>query len=137
MAQVRTLHNQAILGKGPAQCLLQDLSWCQALHAPPRRGWLKQATQACFIPGSQSLECQCSTCKGHRARLENAEKMLTCLTCTNLLQDLSGRRVRHCNAEKKLAEWAAEARERELEKIALKHQKEQERAAALEKRAQV
>ncbi len=64
--------------------------------------------------------------------------MLACLSGTsNLLQDLSGQRVRHSNAEKKLAEWAAEARERELEKIALKHQKEQERAAALEIRAQV
>ena len=71
-------------------------------------------------------------------RLIFAKKMLACLSSTsNLLQDLSGRRVRHSNAEKKLAEWAAEARERELEKIALKHQKEQERAAALEKRAQV
>lgn len=33
-------------------------------------------------------------------------------------RDMSGRRLRHVNAEKKLEEWRAEAEERELEKIA-------------------
>lgn len=41
------------------------------------------------------------------------------------------------NAEKKLAEWAAEARERELEKVGLKHIRAQEKAALREARAQV
>lgn len=35
------------------------------------------------------------------------------------------------------AEWAAEARERELEKIALKHIRDQDKAAAREARMQV
>lgn len=52
-------------------------------------------------------------------------------------RDLSGRRLRQANAEKRLAEWAAEARERELEKIALKHVKEQQKATKKEQRAQV
>ena len=52
-------------------------------------------------------------------------------------RDLSGRRLRQANAEKRLAEWAAEARDRELEKIALKHVKEQQKATQKEQRAQV
>ena len=52
-------------------------------------------------------------------------------------RDLSGRRLRQANAEKRLAEWAAEARERELEKLALKHVKEQQKATQKEERAQV
>jgi len=52
-------------------------------------------------------------------------------------RDLSGRRLRQANAEKRLAEWAAEARERELEKIALKHVEEQQKATKKEQRAQV
>jgi hypothetical protein len=52
-------------------------------------------------------------------------------------RDLSGRRLRHVNADKKLAEWAAEARERELEKLGLKHIKAQEKAAQREARQQV
>ena len=51
-------------------------------------------------------------------------------------RDLSGRRLRQANAEKRLAEWAAEAKERELEKIALKHLKEQQKATQKEERAQ-
>ena len=52
-------------------------------------------------------------------------------------RDLSGRRLRQANAEKRLAEWAAEARERELEKVALKHVKDQQKATQKEERAQV
>ena len=52
-------------------------------------------------------------------------------------RDLSGRRLRQANAEKRLAEWAAEAKERELEKVALKHLKEQQKATQREERAQV
>lgn len=52
-------------------------------------------------------------------------------------RDLSGRRLRQAHAEKRLAEWAAEAKERELEKIALKHLKEQQKATQKEERAQV
>jgi len=44
-------------------------------------------------------------------------------------RDLSGRRMRHVNADKKLIEWAAQARERELEKVAAKHIRDEERAA--------
>lgn len=51
-------------------------------------------------------------------------------------RDLSGRRLRQANAEKRLAEWAAEAKERELEKIALKHLKEQQKTTQKEERAQ-
>lgn len=39
-------------------------------------------------------------------------------------RDLSGRRVRHANAEKKLAEYQSQSKERELEKVALQHIKE-------------
>ena len=42
-------------------------------------------------------------------------------------RDLSGRRLRHVNADKKLADWAAEAKERQLEKLAMKHLRNQER----------
>ncbi|BDA45337.1 probable polyubiquitin (Fragment) at N-terminal half [Coccomyxa sp. Obi] len=52
-------------------------------------------------------------------------------------RDLSGRRLRHVNAEQKLAEWAAQAKERELEKVGLKHIRAQEKAAQREARAQV
>ncbi|KAK9901378.1 hypothetical protein WJX75_009335 [Coccomyxa subellipsoidea] len=52
-------------------------------------------------------------------------------------RDLSGRRLRHVNAEQKLAEWAAGAKERELEKVGLKHIRAQEKAALREARAQV
>lgn len=52
-------------------------------------------------------------------------------------RDLSGRRLRHVNADQKLAEWQAEARERELEKVGLKHIKAQEKAAQREARQQV
>ena len=51
-------------------------------------------------------------------------------------RDLSGRRLRQANAEKRLAEWAAEAKERELEKVALKHLKQQQKATQKEERAQ-
>ena len=47
-------------------------------------------------------------------------------------RDLSGRRLRHVNADAKLAEWAAGARERELEKVGLKHIREAEKTAARE-----
>ena len=52
-------------------------------------------------------------------------------------RDLSGRRMRHVNADKKLAEWAAQARERELEKVAAKLVRDQERAALQEAEQQV
>ena len=52
-------------------------------------------------------------------------------------RDLSGRRMRHVNADAKLAEWAAGARERELEKLGLKHTREQERLAQREAAQQV
>ncbi len=41
------------------------------------------------------------------------------------------------NADKKLAEWAAQARERELEKVAAKHIRDEERAARQEAEQQV
>eukprot|EP01018_Ginkgo_biloba_P038517 Gb_36869 [translate_table: standard] len=40
-------------------------------------------------------------------------------------RDMSGRRLRHVNAEKKLEEWKAEAEERQLEKIAEAYLKKQ------------
>ncbi len=52
-------------------------------------------------------------------------------------RDLSGRRMRHVNADKKLAEWAAQAKERELEKDAAKRLRDQERAARQEVEQQV
>ncbi|KAF8064496.1 SDE2 [Scenedesmus sp. PABB004] len=42
-------------------------------------------------------------------------------------RDLSGRRIRHVEAEKRLHAWQAEAKERELEKLAMKHMKEMAR----------
>lgn len=44
-------------------------------------------------------------------------------------RDLSGRRLRHVEAEQKMAQWAADAKQRELETLALSHLKEQEREA--------
>mmetsp|Transcript_13135 Transcript_13135/g.39736 ORF Transcript_13135/g.39736 Transcript_13135/m.39736 type:complete len:413 (-) Transcript_13135:241-1479(-) len=52
-------------------------------------------------------------------------------------RDLSGRRLRHVNADKKLREWAAGAKERELEKIALQHIKAETKAAERAARAEV
>ncbi|GLJ42749.1 hypothetical protein SUGI_0886370 [Cryptomeria japonica] len=40
-------------------------------------------------------------------------------------RDMSGRRLRHVNAEKKLEEWKAEAQERQLEKVAEEYLKKQ------------
>ncbi|GFR47171.1 hypothetical protein Agub_g8864 [Astrephomene gubernaculifera] len=58
-------------------------------------------------------------------------------TNDDAMRDLQGRRVRHSNAEKKLKEWEAKAKERELEKIALQHIKEQERQARREQEQKV
>lgn len=48
-------------------------------------------------------------------------------------RDLSGRRIRHVEAEKKLKEWEKDAKERELEQLALKHMKEMARQAKRER----
>mmetsp|Transcript_16563 Transcript_16563/g.41350 ORF Transcript_16563/g.41350 Transcript_16563/m.41350 type:complete len:240 (-) Transcript_16563:284-1003(-) len=40
------------------------------------------------------------------------------------MRDLQGRRLRHQFSEQKLAEWKAQAKERELEKIAMQHMKD-------------
>lgn len=42
-------------------------------------------------------------------------------------RDLSGRRIRHVEAEQKLAEWQQGKEQRDLEKLALKHVKKMER----------
>ena len=42
-------------------------------------------------------------------------------------RDLQGRRLRHNTAAQKLEEWQAEAEERELEKVALRHLKQVEK----------
>lgn len=52
-------------------------------------------------------------------------------------RDLLGRRLRHVHADEKLAEWHAEAKTRELEKAALKQQKEEEKKARREQAVQV
>ncbi|KAK9830838.1 hypothetical protein WJX74_009412 [Apatococcus lobatus] len=52
-------------------------------------------------------------------------------------RDLNGRRLRHVNADRKLADWAAEAKERQLEKLAMKHLREQERERNKAEKAQV
>eukprot|EP00873_Tetraselmis_striata_P018052 jgi/Tetstr1/438316/TSEL_026883.t1 len=46
-------------------------------------------------------------------------------------RDLSGRRVRHQEAEKKMAEWMADHKQRELEKVAQQHIKKQLREEKL------
>lgn len=45
-------------------------------------------------------------------------------------RDMSGRRLRHVNAEKKLEEWRAEAEERKLEKMADEFLKKNAKEAA-------
>lgn len=52
-------------------------------------------------------------------------------------RDLSGRRLRQSNAEKKLQEWKAEAAERELEKVALQHIKSLAKAQRAEEERKV
>lgn len=49
----------------------------------------------------------------------------------------AGRRIRHKTAQQKLADWQAEAKERELEKVAMKHLKEAARKQRQEEREQV
>lgn len=71
-----------------------------------------------------------ATFLGHAGRAALTDNFDAC-------RDLSGRRLRHVNADKKLAEWAAQAKERELEKVAAKHIRDQERAAQQEAEQQV
>lgn len=52
-------------------------------------------------------------------------------------RDLSGRRVRQVEAEKKLKQWEQDAKERELEKLALKHMKDMARQAKKDRDFQV
>lgn len=52
-------------------------------------------------------------------------------------RDLSGRRVRHTTIENKLRDWKAGAHERELEKLAEQHIKEQARQQRREQAEQV
>ncbi len=49
-------------------------------------------------------------------------------------RDLSGRRLRHVNATKKMEEWSQKANDRELEKIALRHVTQRAREQRQEKR---
>jgi hypothetical protein len=58
-------------------------------------------------------------------------------TNDDAMRDLQGRRMRHMNAEKKLKDWEAKAKERELEKIALQHIKQQERQTRREQEQKV
>jgi hypothetical protein len=60
-------------------------------------------------------------------------------TTTNFdaCRDLQGRRIRHQRTEQQLAEWKSQAKERELEKIALKHIKEQAKQQRREAREEV
>ncbi|KAK9819052.1 hypothetical protein WJX81_003363 [Elliptochloris bilobata] len=53
------------------------------------------------------------------------------------MRDLSGRRLRHVNADKKLQEWAAEARKRDAEEAERKRLRKLEKQAAREARKQV
>lgn len=52
-------------------------------------------------------------------------------------RDLSGRRLRHINADKKLEEWSRQAKERELEQVALKHLKEKAKEDQAAKKREV
>ena len=52
-------------------------------------------------------------------------------------RDLQGRRIRHTTAAAKLEEWQAEAQERELEKVALKHLKELEKEERKQEQVEV
>lgn len=56
---------------------------------------------------------------------------------TDACRDLSGRRLRHVNADEKLKEWAAGSKERELEKLALQHIKDEIKAAERAAKAEV
>lgn len=58
-------------------------------------------------------------------------------TNNDAMRDLQGRRLKHANAEQKLREWKEKEKERELEKIAMKHIKEQERQAKRERENEV
>lgn len=53
------------------------------------------------------------------------------------MRDLSGRRIRHVEAEKKLQQWQQDAKERELEQLALKHMKELAKQAKRERDFQI
>eukprot|EP00879_Flechtneria_rotunda_P000811 GHRR01000935.1.p1 GENE.GHRR01000935.1~~GHRR01000935.1.p1 ORF type:complete len:278 (+),score=102.89 GHRR01000935.1:170-1003(+) len=52
-------------------------------------------------------------------------------------RDLSGRRIRHVEAGKKLQEWQQDAKERELEKLAMKHMKEMAKQAKRDRDYQI
>ncbi|GMH40286.1 hypothetical protein BSKO_08190 [Bryopsis sp. KO-2023] len=52
-------------------------------------------------------------------------------------RDLSGRRLRHINAEKKLDDWSKESKERDLEQVALQHLKEKSKEERRAKREEV
>lgn len=52
-------------------------------------------------------------------------------------RDLTGRRLRHVNAEKKLEEWVGQSNERDLEKIGLRHVSQREKETSRAKRTEV
>lgn len=52
-------------------------------------------------------------------------------------RDLQGRRIRHQTTEQKLADWQAQAKERELEKLAMQHIKELAKQQKREEAAKV
>lgn len=52
-------------------------------------------------------------------------------------RDLSGRRIRHVEAERKLQDWKKDAKERELEQVAMKHMKEMAQQAKRDKEYKV
>ncbi|WIA19135.1 hypothetical protein OEZ85_003783 [Tetradesmus obliquus] len=53
------------------------------------------------------------------------------------MRDLSGRRIKHVEAEKRLQEWKQDAKERELEVIAMRHMKEMAKQAKADRDFQV
>ena len=63
---------------------------------------------------------------GFGSTLRAAGKKTQIDTCDSY-GDLQGSRIRHNTAAQKLEEWQAEAEERELEKVALRHLKQVEK----------
>lgn len=69
---------------------------------------------------------------GFGALLRGQGRDIKATTNFDACRDLNGRRMRHVNAEKKLAEWAKDQEMRDLEDIAITHIKEKIKEAKKE-----
>ena len=131
----------------PAECSsVSDL--LHLLHAPTSSYLVyagkvlqdERELHACGVEAGSTIEMRCRLRGGKGgfgAILRSQGRAGNRDGNVDAMRDLQGRRIRHQRVEKELEEWKANAKERELEEIAKKHIKEQERAEKKAVREQV